>query len=321
VLPQSILYRYPFTDANKRLLWNAVAKLLTDLHDAGVYWGDPSLANTLIDLSGQRLTAVMADAETAEIAPGSLSEGLRRQDLDAFVESLTWQAEDIRLARELDEDTQLITEGDAFYVISRYAGLRADREAARQQRVGGLLALERRLERLNALGYGALLMGRLALRRPRAFRDEEGPEGSLPQEELRIATLRPRWYTQRVRDLLGIRAPRAAARRIYQQLNVHKYLLSERAGHDVGMDAAARDWLAHYHTPLMSFLESYLPGADAARRYEAYVSILNHTWRMSQEQRRVVPIEEGAMDYALGVERSVERSADPAAPATNDQAE
>lgn len=313
VLPQSILYRYPFTGANKRLLWNAIAGLLADLHDAGVYWGDPSLANTLIDLSGQRLTAVMADAETAEVTPGPLSEGLRRQDLDSFVESLIWQAEDIRLARGLGEDTQLITEGDAFYVISRYAGLRADRQAQRRER--GLLALERRLERLNALGYGVLNLRhvrRLTLRRAAAYRDEEGPDTALPEDELRIATLRPRWYTQRMHDLLGIRVPRAAAMRIYRQLNVHKYLLSERAGRDVGMDAAARDWLIHYHQPLMRFLESYLPGADLTRRYEAYVSILNHTWRMSLEQQRAVPIEEGAMDYALTSERSANTAQPPA---------
>ncbi|HEX8037244.1 MAG TPA: hypothetical protein VF510_25540, partial [Ktedonobacterales bacterium] len=67
VLPQSILYRYPFTDQNKRLLWNAIAELLFNLHESGVYWGDPSLANILMDLSGQRLTAVMADAETADV--------------------------------------------------------------------------------------------------------------------------------------------------------------------------------------------------------------------------------------------------------------
>lgn len=316
VLPQSILYRYPFTDANKRLLWNAIAELLVDLHDAGVYWGDPSLANVLIDMSGQRLTAVMADAETAEVTPGPLSEGLRQQDLDSFIESLTWQAEDIRLARGLGEDTQLITEGDAFYVISRYAGLRADRQAAQRARVGGLLDLERRLERLSALGYGVLNLRRLGLRRPQPFRDEEGPTTELPQDEVRIATLRPLWYTQRVRDLLGVRVPHAAAARIYRQLNAHKYLLSEREGYDVGMDATARDWLIHYHEPLMRFLDAYLPTADATRRYDAYVAILNHTWRMSLEQHRSVPIEEGAMDYALANERiAVEAAPDATASA------
>jgi len=311
VLPQSILYRYPFTDANKRLLWNAIAELLLDLHDVGVYWGDPSLANVLMDLSGQRLTAVMADAETAEVAPGPLSEGLRQQDLDAFIESLTWQAEDIRLARGLAEDTELITEGDAFYVISRYAGLRADRQAARSAHSGGLLDLERRLERLSALGYGVLNLRRLARRRSQLSEDDlGGPETQLPEDEVRIATLRPVWYAQRVHDLLGVRAPRAAAERIYRQLNVHKYLLSQREGHDIGMDAAARDWLTHYHEPLMRFLESYLPGVDPVRRYDAYIAILNHTWRMSLEQGRPIPIEEGAMDYALTTERLASEAGD-----------
>src|SRR5262249_53581304 len=101
VLPQAILYGYPFTTVNKRLVWSAVAELLLNLHEAGVYWGDPSLANVLIDLRGYRLTALMADAETAEVVSGPLSEGLRRQDVEAFVESLEWQAEDIRIARGL----------------------------------------------------------------------------------------------------------------------------------------------------------------------------------------------------------------------------
>jgi hypothetical protein len=154
-------------------------------------------------------------------------------------------------------------------------------------------------------------MRRSALRRSVAYHDEEGPDAPLPQDELRIATLRPRWYTQRVRDLLGVRVPRAAAMRIYRQLNLHKYLLSEREGRDVGMDAAARDWLTRYHQPLMRFLESYLPSADLTRRYEAYVSILNHTWRMSLEQQRAVPIEEGAMDYALSAERGAAEGEPP----------
>ena len=303
VLPQSILYRYPFTSANKRLLWNAIAELLVELHEAGVYWGDPSLANVLIDLSGERLTAVMADAETAEVAPEPLGEGLRQQDLDAFIESLTWQAEDIRLARELAEDTQLITEGDAFYVISRYASLRVDHQAARRAPSRGLAELERRLERISALGYGALSLRWLTLRRAPTLPEVEGPDLPPLEDEMKIATLRPLWYTRRVRDLLGVRAPRATAERIYRQLNLHKYLLSERAGHDVGMDAAARDWLMRYHEPLMRFLDSYLPDADTARRFDAYVNILNHTWRLSQEQQRTVPIEEGAMDYALRDER------------------
>ncbi|HLY29469.1 MAG TPA: hypothetical protein VKQ36_00445, partial [Ktedonobacterales bacterium] len=221
VLPQSILYRYPFTEANKRLLWNAVAELLLNLHEAGVFWGDPSLANTLIDLSDQRLTAVMADGETAQIVAGALSEGMRQQDLDAFVESLIWQAEDIRLARGLAEDAQLVTESDADYFLTRYAGLRAEREVAPTV-LGTLLArltdLERRAQRLNALGYGVLSFGRWAPWAARSQNDN-APDGlAMSADELHTATLRPGWYVQRVRELLGIRVPRAYAARLYHQL-------------------------------------------------------------------------------------------------------
>jgi hypothetical protein len=316
-LPQSILYRYPFTEPNKRLLWNAIAGLLFALHEAGVYWGDPSLANMLIQLGERRLTAVMADAETAEVVSGALSEGLRRQDLEAFAESLTWQAEDIRLARGLGEETQLITEGDIEYVLSRYEALRADqrsgRRAASRFGFGRLVDFERRLERLGALGYAALSLGSLGMFSAHGdaplFPDESGPHTELPRDEITIAAVRPGWYADRIKALLGVRVPRAAAAAIYRQLNVHKYLLSQQVGHDVGMEAAARDWLERVHLPLSRFLDVYMPGADASHRYEAYVAILNHTWRLSISQGGAVGIEEGAMDYALKAGREAEREA------------
>ena len=65
------------------------------------------------------------------------------------------------------------------------------------------------------------------------------------------------------------------------------------------MEAAADDWLETVHQPLMRFLDVYLPGADATRRYATYIGILNHTWQMSVSQGRAASIEEGAMDYAL----------------------
>jgi uncharacterized protein DUF4032 len=309
VLPQSLLYRYPFTDGNKRLLWNAVAELLLALHEAGVFWGDPSLANVLIDLSGQRLVAVMADAETARIVPGPLDEGARRQDLGAFVESLAWQAEDIRIARGLPEEQRLVTEGDAAYFLSRYVGLRAERQRAAgaparaEGAFAGIIELERRARRLNALGYGAVRLGRRALH---AGISRAGAlvETGYPRAEVEVATVRPGWYTRRLHDLLGVRVPRKQAQRIFHHLNVHKWLLSERAGYDVGMETAARDWRTRVHAPLLGFLETYLPGADTATLYAEYAAILDHTWEMSVARRMAVPVEEGAMDYALAAART-----------------
>lgn len=336
-LPQSLLYRYPFTVENKRLLWNAVADLLLRLHDAGVFWGDPSLANILIEFRGRQIRAILADAETAEISPAhsrshaGLSEGMRRQDIDTLAESLIWQAEDIRQARGLPEETAIVTDEDLAYVESRYAGLRAERHPARQigrqaeSRAPGtdetdasatrLHAVEGRIQRLAALGYGLLslrwqpaalpiLPGGWAGRKSRVSPPEShlspAPPGA-DENEITAAILRPTWYVRRLRDLLGEDMPQSYAWRLYYHLNIHKWLLSEAAGHDVGIEAAARDWRTSVHEPLQTFLRAYLPEtADAAERYAAEAAILDRSWQLSQtEDKRPVPVEEAALDFAL----------------------
>jgi hypothetical protein len=301
VLPQSLLYRYPFTDANKRLLWSAVAELLLDLHESGVYWGDPSLANILMDLGGHRLTAVMADAETAELVVGPISESRRRQDLDTFVELLEWQAEDIRLARGLPEAYRLVTQGDADYFLARYDGLRQEREHpthGADDLITRIVDVRGRIARLNALGYGVLHLGAQAMRAGRAG-VESAVAPAAGSVRLQSATLRPGWYARELRALLGVRVPRAYAARIYEHILVHKWLLSERAHKDVGMAAAARDWVARYHEPALAFLAAYLPDADPRTLYAEYLNILDHTWQMSLRQQRPIPVEEGAVDYVL----------------------
>jgi hypothetical protein len=303
-LPQSVLYSYPFTDVNKRLLLNAVAALLLSLHESGVYWGDPSLANILISLSGRRLTALLADAETAEIVPGALDEGLRQQDLNAFVEAMEWQAEDIRLARGLSDDAPLVTDEDASYFLSRYAGLRAERDAGVTP-PGSLFArlreFELRLTRLNALGYGVMEATTQARRRlsgeARRAAEEEASHGH--EGAFSVATMRPSWYVERVRDLLGVTVPPAFAVRLYHHISVHRWLLSERAGHNVSMKEVVRDWIRLIHEPALAFLRAYQPGADTTTLYATYVAILDHGWEMAKREERAVSIEEAAMDYAL----------------------
>lgn len=316
VLPQSLLYRYPFTPENKRLLWNAVAELLVSLHGAGCFWGDPSLANILMDLRGRQLAAVLADAETAELVPGPLSEGMRRQDLDALAESLIWQAEDIRIARDLPESDPLVTEGDIAYIVSRYEGLRAERERARERErrvvaaladplFGRLQEVERRVREIAALGYGVRALRWHAPAAPAPVELADAPPGT-DEQELLVATLRPGWYVQRLRELLDEEVPAAYAWRLYHHLNLHKWLLSERAGRDVGLEEAAADWREHISAPTLSFLHSYL-GVEAATNtnalYAAFAAILDRAWSLSQEQGRPVPVEEAAMDYALGTVR------------------
>ncbi len=75
-------------------LLDAMAGLLVDLHRGGVYWGDCSLANTLFRRDGNLVQAYLVDAETSEIHP-SLSDGQREYDLEVLVENVAYGLADL----------------------------------------------------------------------------------------------------------------------------------------------------------------------------------------------------------------------------------
>src|SRR5256886_4606225 len=184
VIPHALLFSLPFSKRTKRHLLGAVALLMVELHEHGVYWGDPSLANVLMRIDGRSVLAIMADAETAELFPGPVNEQLREQDLESFSEALLWQAEDLRLARGLPEEEELVDEKDFHYFLQRYHWLR--REHARLASAAGFTTLfqwQRMLERMNEWGFSLL-----------------STSGHAFQE---IATVLPGWYVQRIHQLLG----------------------------------------------------------------------------------------------------------------------
>lgn len=59
----------PDQPAHRGRLFDAMANLLVELHRHGVFWGDCSLANTLFSRDGQLLQAWFVDAETSEVHP------------------------------------------------------------------------------------------------------------------------------------------------------------------------------------------------------------------------------------------------------------
>src|SRR5258708_1117620 len=81
VIPQVLLYSIPFTRKNKQRLLSAIALLLIELHEHGVYWGDPSLANVLMRIDGRRILAIMAAAEKAETLSQPVRHALRDKAL------------------------------------------------------------------------------------------------------------------------------------------------------------------------------------------------------------------------------------------------
>lgn len=59
----------PNQPKHRARLFDAMASLLVELHRHGVFWGDCSLANALFSRDGQILQAWLVDAETSEVHP------------------------------------------------------------------------------------------------------------------------------------------------------------------------------------------------------------------------------------------------------------
>jgi Domain of unknown function (DUF4032)/Lipopolysaccharide kinase (Kdo/WaaP) family len=77
----------PDQPKHRSRLFDAMANLMVELHRHGVFWGDCSLANTLFSRDGQILQASLVDAETSEVHP-SLSDGQREHDMQILVENV-----------------------------------------------------------------------------------------------------------------------------------------------------------------------------------------------------------------------------------------
>jgi len=279
VIPHVLLYRLPFTKRTKHRLLSAVAVLMVELHEHGIYWGDPSLANALLRIDGRSILAIMADAETSELFPGPVSEGLREQDLAMFAESLSWQAEDLRLLRGLSEDTQVLDDSDFRYFERRYRSLLREhtRMAVSTTNSTPSQQMQQVLRALNGLSFSLL-----------------NATGHTFQQ---LTTVLPGWHQRRIYELLHITVPRVYARRFYEMILGHQAILSEQEDRPVSIEEAAHSWYTRYHLPAILLLRQNLTRGEDPM--QAYFAVMQHKWDMSRKAKHEVPLEEALLDWLM----------------------
>ena len=268
------------TGYRDRLL-DAMALLLVDLHRGGVYWGDCSLANTLFRRDGDRIQAYLVDAETSEVHAG-LSDGQRRFDLDILVENVAFGLADLAAYQDRPEDMEGAIDA-AESVRARYEAVWAELHDQAGLIPGDRQAIRARLRRLNDLGFSADLevdpvgpAGTVHVRtsvttrryhaneleRRTRLRALEGQARMLlndlaeyrawlewaGQRPVDVEEAADRWLREvyrptlgRIRDWVG---PDRDLVQAYCDVLEHKWLLSEQAGHDVGLDTAIASYVA-----------------------------------------------------------------------------
>jgi tRNA A-37 threonylcarbamoyl transferase component Bud32 len=264
-------------------LLDAMAWLLVDLHRGGVFWGDCSLANTLFRREGDRIEAYLVDAETSEVHPSlsdgqraydleilveNVGYGLadvaalqgRHEDFDHAIEAAETVRETYRaLWTELHEEPALPA-GDRQAIRARLRRLNElgyavdeiviepSADGAGRPEVRLKVATSNRafhaheLERLTGLraleGQARVLLNDLRehVTWLRATRDPSITEAAGAQSWLHDV-LEP--TLRRLRPAIGIRDPVQA----YIDVLEHKWLLSEKAGRDVGLEKAVQAYL------------------------------------------------------------------------------
>jgi hypothetical protein len=252
VVPDSFLYRRGFSVENRKRIWNAVATLLAELHSKGVYWGDASLANTLIKFEkvnipfvGRRteLKAYLADAETIEFLP-AVSETLRDEDLNFFYESMDWINEDLRVSG-ISRDN-LSTEADKEYLRSRYRQAFEIEQKKRNFEAQTSYNIDRFMGSISEPSYADLLL--------KHIEEHKWYVSEKARKEISLSDAAHDWYENifvplcimfRTEGVLEY-FPGKTAAEIYVEIMTNKYFLSQKSGKDVGMERAMRDYMKRF---------------------------------------------------------------------------
>lgn len=270
------------SEAYRDRLLDAMASLLVDLHRGGVYWGDCSLANTLFRRDGDKIQAYLVDAETSEVHP-SLSDGQRAYDLEVLVENVAFGLADLAVYNDRPDDfDEAIVAAES--VRTRYRALWDELHAAVELGADDRFAVGARVRRLNDLGFSVDEIelepgdraGRLRLRvavttrrfhireleRLTGIRALEG-QARILMNDLREYRAWLEWFEKRpigraegaerwlhdvfeptVERLRGMVGAERDLVQAYCDVLEHKWLLSERAGRDVGLERTVESYLA-----------------------------------------------------------------------------
>lgn len=297
----------PRTDTAIRLL-DALTLLIARLHLLGFAWNDCSLSNTLFRRDAGEFAAYLVDAETGEMYP-TLSDGQRQYDIETASLNYIGELMDLQAGGRLPDEVDPISAGQSL--VARYNRLWAlltepitialqDRKALNKHisslnRLGfdvGEIQLEalpdgkarvhltpkvvdaghhaRRLLRLTGLDVEEHQAQRL-LNDLDAFRAELADGES---EEV----VSHRWVSEMFEPIV-MSVPHQLRRKlepaqIFHEVLENRWYMSEQAGHDVGLEAAAQAYIAQFLAKKPD--EMALLGAPAGLEDTAEIPIVDH---------------------------------------------
>ena len=292
-LPYRSLFSHGLTADNLPSLVDALVVLLVRLHLADFFWGDVSLSNVLFRRSAGGFAAYLVDAETGELK-STLSDRLREHDLTIARENVFAELLDLQASDSLDHEVQALEIVEMLQ--ERYDALWSELTAAEEFPTNEMWRIEQRVERLNDLGFDVDEIdivtdwdGEKIRIQPKVVelghhcRELQALTGlnvedaqarrmlndiaaftahfDLGREDRSLVAAR--WLNETYEPILAMIPPEARGKlepaEIFHEILVHRWYLSERAGHSVDLLETARDYI---DTVLMKKPDEVVTAAD-----------------------------------------------------------
>jgi hypothetical protein len=276
-LPYRSLFAHGLSADNLPSLIDAMVVLLVRLHLADFYWGDVSLSNVLFRRSAGGFAAYLVDAETGELQP-SLSKNMREHDLTIAKENVFAELLDLQASEALDDNLE--AHAIVELLEERYHALWDELTGEEEFGAEEMWRIEQRIERLNDLGFDVdeldivtdfdgdkvriqpkvvelghhrrELQGLTGLnvedaQARRMLNDiaAYGAHHDIGREDRSLVA--NRWLTDVYEPILRLVPPEARGKlepaELFHEILEHRWYLSERAGSEVDVFDAARDYV------------------------------------------------------------------------------
>ena len=256
-------------------LLDSMTGLLVEIHRMGMFWGDCSLANTLLMRDGQRLQAYLVDGETSELYD-HISDGQREADIEIAIENVAGDLADMgvmngKSMEEMDDDFEA-----ALSIRDRYERLWDVLHSAVTIHPDQRDRVAMRLHDLTQLGY---VVDEVIL--------EPGEDGT-DDLRLRVAVAGRDYHSRRLRQLTGIEAGEGQSSILLNDLTSWAGLgwageWDSKEG-DSGRTLTRRDgarWMLEIFEPCVGTLTEVM-GEDIDP-VQAYCDLLEVRWLLSEE--------------------------------------
>jgi uncharacterized protein DUF4032/lipopolysaccharide kinase (Kdo/WaaP) family protein len=275
-LPYRSLFSHGLPTESMPSLIDALVVLLVRLHLAGFFWGDVSLSNVLFRRSAGAFTAYLVDAETGELHP-RLTDGQRMHDLDVAKTNIFGELMDLQAGGLLDEKFDPFEIGSK--ALERYDALWAELTATEEFTTQEMWRLEKRIERLNDLGFDVDELDIVT-----------DWDGSTVRIQPRV--VEAGHHARELQGLTGLTVEDNQARRLLNDMAAFT------AHFDLGGEdraVVAHKWLTTVYEPIVRMIPTEMRAR--LEPAEVFHEILEHRWYLSERTGKELDLFDAAKKY------------------------